>query len=163
MVCESDGQILFDFARPDSVILTNIGINEKVLENCSTERKEYWLKSISIIGSYHKCGTDELVHRALKNFGFEQLPFKRFDANMALYYCMLISFFLFESFKNDISHEVIPITSFATTFRRVLIDIAAKIVRTSHQIILKVTKDVMMNLRFDKLWAKCQNPPPILA
>jgi hypothetical protein len=99
MVCGSDGQILIDFARPDSVILTNIGINEKVLENCSSERKEYWLKSISIIESYHQCGADELVHRGLKDFGFEQLPFKKYNSNMALYYCMLISFFLFESFK----------------------------------------------------------------
>lgn len=162
LVSDSDGQMLFDFARPDNVILTNIGINEKVLENCTPEQKEYWLNLISIIDSYHQCGTDELAHRGLKDFGFEQLPFKNFNANMALYYCMLISFFLFESFKNDVSQDVIPITSYATTFRRVLVDIAAKIVRTSHKIILKVTKDVMKNIRFDLLWAKCQNSPPIV-
>ena len=163
MVSNSNGQMLIDFDRSENVILTNIGINEKVLENCSPDRKEYWLKSISIIVSYHQCGTDELTHRALKDFGFEQLPFKRFNANMALYYCMLISFILFVSFKHDISNEVIPITSYATSVRRKLIDIAAKITRTGHEVILKVTNYVMTNLRFDQLWFKCQNPPPIIA
>jgi len=31
-------QMLLDFARPDNVILTNIGINDKVLENCTPQR-----------------------------------------------------------------------------------------------------------------------------
>ena len=162
MVCDSDGQMIFDFARPDNVILTNIGINEKVLENCTPERKDYWLNLTSIIISYHQCGADELTHRGLKDFGFEQLPFKNFNSNMALYYCMLISFFLFETFKNDVSKDVIPITSYANTFRRLLVDIAAKIVCTSHKVILKISKDVMENLRFDHLWAYCKNPPPII-
>ncbi|MCP4752741.1 MAG: IS1380 family transposase, partial [Proteobacteria bacterium] len=56
-------QMLLDFERPDNVVLTNIGINEKVLENCSQERQEHWLDPETIIHSYHQCGTDELVHR----------------------------------------------------------------------------------------------------
>ena len=35
-------QMLLDFARPENVILTNIGINDDVLQHCSQERKEYW-------------------------------------------------------------------------------------------------------------------------
>jgi len=47
--------------------------------------------------------------KSLKDFGFEQLPFKRFAANSAFYYCMLIAFLLFESFKQDVSKDVIPV------------------------------------------------------
>jgi len=67
----NDGpQMLLDFARPD--IITNIGMNETALEYCTPERREYWLKATSIISSYHQCGADELAHRGLKDFAFEQ-------------------------------------------------------------------------------------------
>ena len=155
-------QMLLDFARPDNVILTNIGINDKVLENCTPQRRRYWLTPEAIINSYHQCGADELCHRGLKDFGFEQLPFKRFGPNSALYYCMLISFFLFETFKEDVTAEVIPITSYATSVRRKIVDIAAKIVKQGHTITLKLSESVRQTLKFDLLWAKCQNPPPIL-
>ena len=155
-------QMLLDFARPDNVILTNIGINDKVLENCSPQRRQYWLTPAAIINSYHQCGADELCHRGLKDFGFEQLPFKRFSPNSAFFYCMLISFFLFETFKQDVTAEVIPIASYATSFRRKIVDIAAKIVKKGHTITLKLSQSVRQSLKFDLLWANCQNPPPIL-
>ena len=81
--------------------------------------------------------------------------------NTAFFYCMLISFFLFETFKEDVLEEVLPVASYATTVRRKVVDFAAKIITTSRGIILKVTQAVMDNLRFDKLWEKCQNPIPI--
>jgi len=154
-------QMLLDFARPDNVILTNIGINDKVLENCTPQRRQYWLTPAAIINSYHQCGADELCHRGLKDFGFEQLPFKRFSPNSAFYYCMLISFFMFETFKQDVTAEVIPIVSYATSFRRKIVDIAAKIVKKGHTITLKLPQSVRQSLKFDLLWANCQNPPPI--
>jgi len=86
---------------------------------------------------------------------------KRFSANTAYYYFMLIAFFLFKTFQEDILKDVLPITCYATTVRRILIDIPAKIVKKSNQIILKVSKSVMENLRFDHLWRLCQNPPSI--
>jgi hypothetical protein len=155
-------QMLLEFARPENVILTNIGINDRVLEHGSQEQREHWLDAETIISSYHQCGGDELTHRGLKDFGFEQLPFKRFGANTAFYYCMLIAFFLFETFKEDVLQEVIPITSYAATVRRQVIDIAAKIVKTGHTLILKVSQAVMDRLQLTVLWQKCQNPPPML-
>ena len=154
-------QMLLDFARPDNVILTNIGINDKVLANCTPQRRQYWLTPEAIINSYHQCGADELSHRGLKDFGFEQLPFKRFGQNSAFYYCMLISFFLFETFKEDVTAELIPITSYATYVRRKIVDIAAKIVEKGRTITLKLSQSAMQALKFDLLWANCQNPPPI--
>ena len=108
-------------------------------------------------------GADELPHRGVKDFGFEQLPFKRFVANTAFYYCMVIAFFLFECFKRDVSRGVLPVTAYATTIRRRLVDIAAKIVHTSRGVVLKVTQATMEALRLDLLWQRCCDPPPILA
>ncbi len=154
-------QMLLDFERPDNVILTNIGINEKVLENCSQERREHWLDPETIIGSYHQCGTDELAHRGIKDFGFEKMPFKRFCQNTALYYCMLISFFLYECFKKDVTADVIPITAYATTFRRKIVDIAAKVIHSGGEITLKISQWAMESLNFALLWEKCQNSPTL--
>jgi len=158
-----DQQMLLDFARPDNIILTNIGINEKVLEHCTSEQKEYWLKAETLIESHHQNGNDELAHRGFKDFGFEQLPFKRFGANSAFYYCMVIAFFLFETFKEDTLAEVFPVTSYATTIRRNIVDFAAKIVKTGHQIILKIPQAIMDTFEIDNIWQKCQTPPPIIA
>ena len=55
-----------------------------------------------LIACYHERGSDELANRALKDFGHEQLPFKRFAPNAAWYYTMLVGHFLLESFKEDV-------------------------------------------------------------
>lgn len=154
-------QRLLDFARPDNVVLTNIGINKEALAGCSEALRKEITKTESIISSHHQRGADELPHRGIKDFGFEELPFKRFTANSAVYYCMVISFFLFETFKEDVLEEVIPIGSYATTVRRKALDFAAKIIKTGRGIILKVTKSVMEALKFEKLWERSNNPVPI--
>ncbi|MBN2737362.1 MAG: hypothetical protein JXR70_10315 [Spirochaetales bacterium] len=56
-----------------------------------------------------------LENRGLKDFGNEQLPFKRFASNAAFYYMMVISFFLFETFKYDIDCEQITLQWYAET------------------------------------------------
>jgi hypothetical protein len=150
-----------DFARPDNIIVTNIGVNLEVLKGCGAKMQEKIADVESIISSHHQRGADELPHRGLKDFGFEELPFKRFSPNTAFFYCMLISFFLFETFKEDVLEEVLPVVSYATTVRRKALDFAAKIVNTGREIILKVTQAVMEHLCFDKLWERCQNPIPI--
>ncbi len=157
------GQGLLEFARPDNIIITNLDEDAPVLAYGTQAERKHWLKPETIIESHHRRGADELPHRGLKDFGFEQLPFKRFAANSAFYYCMLIAFLLFESFKQDVLKEVIPVTSYATTVRRKLIDIAAKIVTTGHKIILKVSRTVMDTLQFATLWNRCNNPVPISA
>ena len=154
-------QRLLDFARPDNIILTNIGLNAKALAGCGEALREELTKTEAVISSHHQRGADELPHRGIKDFGFEELPFKRFAANSALYYCMVIAFFLFETFKEDVLAEVLPVSSYATTVRRRALDFAAKIIKTGRGVILKVTKTVMEALQFDRLWEKCNNPVPI--
>jgi Transposase DDE domain group 1 len=149
-------QGLLDFARPDNVIVTNIGVNSEALIHLDTVGRKKYSSAESIIHSHHQRGADELPHRGLKDFGFQELPFKRFLPNASVYYCMLISFFLFETFKEDILDEVLPIGSYASTVRRKLLDCTAKIVCIGREIILKVSKAVIDNLRFDELWLRCQ-------
>jgi len=159
---ENEGnQLLLEFARPDNVILTNIGVNDNVLRYCPKSQREYWLNIETIIGAHHSNGADELTHRGFKDFGFEQLPFKRFGPNTALYYCMVIAFFLFETFKEDALSDVISVTSYASTVRRKLVDFAAKIVKKSHQIIMKISLAIMETYQIQKIWKKCQIPVPI--
>lgn len=150
-----------DFARPDNIIITNLGMNPAVVKGCSVQMRKELTQAESIIRSHHLRGADELPHRGLKDFGFEELPFKRFSPNMAFFYCMLISFFLFETFKEDVLGEVLAVESYASTVRRKALDFAAKIVNTGREIILKVTRAVWEHLRFERLWERCQNPIPI--
>ena len=142
-------QGLLEFARPDNIIVTNLtsaDLNDECLIYC-----------------HHQRGADELPHRGLKEFGSEQLPFKRFGANQAFYYVMVIAFFLFETFKQDNLQDILPMTSYATTVRRQLIDIAAKIVRKGRAIILKVPRAVMERFPLTALWTRCQQAPPVPA
>ena len=154
-------QRVLDFARPDNIIISNLGVNPGVVRGCSAQMRRELTRVEAIIHSHHQRGADELPHRGLKDFGFEELPFKRFSPNMAFFYCMLISFFLFETFKEDVLEEILPVTSYATTVRRKVVDFAAKIITTSRGIVLKVTQAVMDRLRFDRLWERCQNPVSI--
>ncbi|MBM4449057.1 MAG: IS1380 family transposase [Chloroflexi bacterium] len=152
-------QRLLDYARPLSIFYTNLGMGQAIDERLAAAGREHYLEAEGIIAGYHGRGADELVHRGWKDFGFEELPFMRFAPNAALYYTMLVAFFLFECFKEDVCGEVIPVEAYATTLRRRLIDVAAKIVRHAGKIILKVAAAAMEQLQFAALWAKSSAPP----
>jgi len=162
-----DGQGVLEFARPDNVIVTNLGVVPAVLARCAPHVRAYWETPEAIIRSHHGRGAEELPHRGIKDFGFEALPFKRFSPNAAVYSCMVIGFFLFETFKEDVLApvlaETLPASSYATTVRRHAVDFAAKLVRTGGRLILKVTRTLMQSLHLDALWARCQTPVPIPA
>jgi len=121
--------------------------------------QHHLLLAHTILAEYHQRGADELANRALKNFGHEQLPFKRFAANTAWYYMMCVSHNLFEAFKEDVSAPVISVSVYADTFRRQLIDTAGKIVRHAGKLIMKVPRATFVRFQFDHLFAACQNAP----
>ena len=156
-----DQQRLLEFARPDNIIVTNLASGEPALEHMPEDLRQYWLNEKNVIYNHHQRGADELPHRGLKEFGSEQLPFKRFAANQAYYYMMLVSFFLFETFKEDNLKDILPITSYATTIRRTLIDFAAKVVRKGRTLILKVPEAIMNELKLQTLWMRCHSATPI--
>jgi hypothetical protein len=153
-----DNQMLFKFARPDTVIYTNLGMGEEIDERLCKAGMEKMLTAHRIIETHHGRGGDELVHRALKDFGSEQLPFKRFHQNAAFYYTMLIAFFLYEAFKEDVCTPIVSISSYATTLRRKILDVAGKIVSHAGKITLKVTMSTWENIAFNQLWIKSENP-----
>ncbi|PIX28592.1 MAG: IS1380 family transposase, partial [Caldiserica bacterium CG_4_8_14_3_um_filter_35_18] len=99
--------------------------------------------------------------RALKEFGTEELPFKRFLPNAAFSYSIVLSFFLYESFKRDVSNGIIDVKSYPTTFRRILIDFAGKLIHTGRRIILKVSQYIYERLNIPLLWERCNSPPVI--
>ena len=72
---------------------------------------------------------------------------------------MLVAFFLYECFKEDVCHPVVPVSCYATTLRRRIIDVAGKIVRHAGKIILKVTVATWNQLQIDRLWSKSAQPP----
>jgi hypothetical protein len=152
-------QRLLDYVRPLSIFYTNLGMGQAIDQRLAAVGQQHYLEAEGIIAGYHSRGADELVHRGLKDFGFEELPFLRFAPNAALYYTMLVAFFLFECFKEDVCREVIPVEAYATTVRRRLIDVAAKIVRHAGQIILKVAATAMEQLQFATLWSRSSAPP----
>jgi Transposase DDE domain group 1 len=157
-----EGQQLLEFERPDNIIVTNLDPTHDALKRMAPDLQKHWLKDETIIFHHHQRGADELPHRGLKEFGSEQLPFKRFAANRAYYYLMVVSFFLFETFKEDNLKDILPITSYATTIRRKLVDFAAKVVFTGRELILKVPAVVMERLDLATLWTRCQAASPIL-
>ena len=73
-----DRQRLLAFARPDQILYTNLGCGCAVDEQLRQAGLERWLQAEAILQGYQGRGADELVHRALKDFASQTLPFKRF-------------------------------------------------------------------------------------
>jgi hypothetical protein len=153
-------QRLLAFARPDNVIYTNLGRGEAIDTLLEAAGHGGAVEPSRIIELHHGRGADELVHRSLKEFASEMLPFKGFAPNSAFYYTMLVAHFLFESFKEAVTAPVIPVTVRPTRLRRTLIDFAAKLVRTGGTRILKVTAATMKRLDLHELWRRSGSPPP---
>ncbi len=147
--------------RHDTIIVTNLGQGQKIDEQLREAGAEDYLKADGIVACYHERGTDELSNRALKDFGHEQLPFKKFNPNAAWYYFMLIGHFIMECFKEDVASQIVPAGAYATTVRRKLIDIAGKIVFHSGKITLKISEYCFTNLKFRELFERCKFVPVI--
>lgn len=150
-----DGKFLLPFARPCTVTYTNIGRGEAIDEQLQKAGYDHLFQTENLLRAYHDRGNDELVFRGFKELQGERLPFKRFNANQAIYLLRVLTLFLFESFKADISHDVIPITSYANTFRRQFVDTAGKIVFHGGQLILKVSRRAWDMMQFSIIWERC--------
>jgi len=69
---------------------------------------------------------------------------------------------LFESFKEDVTEAVIPVSVYADTFRRRFIDTAGKLVRHAGKLVMKVNLVDFVRLKFDRLYEKCLTGLPQL-
>lgn len=156
-----DEQCVLEGIR-DTVIYTNFGNNDRM--DCELHMRGLGnlARTEDIVKIAHHNGEEELNHRSIKEFmGGEQLPFTNFGMNGAYYSLMVISHFLMESFRRDVADTVIPVRCYATRLRREIIDIAVKIVRTGHRIILKVTRAIWDTLDVATLWERCNCAPMI--
>ena len=81
--------------------------------------------------------------------------------NEAYYYFQVITHIMFESYKRDITSDIIAISSYPNTFRRKLIDFAVKIVSHGGIVKMRVREIMMRGLKLDELWERCQRPPVI--
>jgi hypothetical protein len=144
------------------ILYTNIGQSPALDERLRQAGCAAYLSAEKIIELAHSRGCRELNHRSFKEFiGSEHLPFKRFGMNGAYYYLMLIAHVLFESYKRDVCEEIIPVTSYPTTFRRKMIDFAVKIIKTGHETIVKVTRGIWDSLAIEVIWERCNYPEPL--
>ena len=135
-----------------------MGMGDAIDDQLRQAGEEHRIHAHSILGSYHRRGNDELANRALKNFGHEQLPFKKFNANAAWYYLMLLGNNLFEAFKEDVTAPVIPVTVYDDTFRSQFLDMAGKFIRHAGKLIMKVPKTTFERLQLDQLFTTCLEP-----
>jgi hypothetical protein len=159
---DGSGQRRFEFARPDSVIYTNLGLGGPVDRFFRAAGEAAWLKAGNIVAEYHHRGADELCHRGLKDFAAQELPFKNFAPNAAWYYTLLTAFFLFQAFQQDVCAKAVPVTAYPTRVRRTVLDIAAKIVNHAGQVILKIAQPVFEALDFRRLWQLANAPTTVV-
>jgi hypothetical protein len=159
---EEDGQYLLDIAQPDSIITTNIGMCKIADDRLLAAGGQKYFEAANIVELSHDRGADELIHRSLKELATkEQLPFKSFGMNQVYYYLLVISHFMFETYKQDITPDVIPVTVYPNTFRRKLIDFAVKITSRARYVVMNVTRTIFEIIQIDILWKRCKSPPII--
>ncbi len=161
--CDENQQYILDFAKPDNVIYTNIGLCKEADQRLMKAGGEHYFETETIIEKCHHRGADELIHRSLKELATkEQLPFKSFGMNKAYYFLLVITHFVFEAYKQDVTQDVIPITVYPNTFRRKMIDFAVKITLGARNVILNATKTIHETIKISELWVRCQSPPQIM-
>jgi len=159
---DENGQYVMDFGKPNSVIYTNIGLCKEADQRLRAAGGKHYFEAETIVQKSHERGADELIHRSIKELATkEQLPFKKFGMNRAYYFLLIITHFLFEAYKQDICSDIVPITVYPNTFRRKLIDFAAKITSGSRSITLNVTQTIYDTINIVELWKRCQSPPKI--
>jgi len=136
-MCDEVGRHYLPISRPCQVIYTNLGMGYGIDRLLTDSGYGHLCSLEAIIDLHHGRGDDELVFRTVKDFGGEVLPFRRFRPNAVYYYCMLISYFLFDCFKKDVCTDVVEPGAYPTTVRRQIIDIGAKIVKHAGYVIIR--------------------------
>lgn len=159
---DKNGQHLIDFGKPDNLIYTNIGCCKKADEKLKAAGGDHYFEAKTIIQKSHQRGSDELIHRSIKELATkEQLPFDRFEMNRTYYLLLVITHFIFEAYKQDVTLDIIPTTVYPNTFRRKLIYFAVKITTGARRITLNATRSTYETINFAEIWKRCQSPPQI--
>lgn len=162
MQTDENGQLLFDFARPDMFIYSNIGLDPLTKKLLISAGGRKYLHPKHIILADQQRGKSELNHRSRKQFaGKETFPFVKLGMNRSYYYFMLVTHVLYKAYKHDVTYDVAPVNCYPETFRRSLIDFAVKIVSTGGRILMKITRTAYEQLQIQTLWERSGNPVPL--
>lgn len=158
---ESNQRLLLGMER---IYYTNLGHSDVLTLRLKEAGYGHYLNADNIVRLAHQRGEAELVHRNIKEFGFQQMPLKHFTGNEAFFYIMVLAFDLYESYKWDVCRDlgVIAMSCRPNTFRRRLLDFAGKIVRHSRTCILKVNAEIRERLKLDRIWELCNRTPDVL-
>ena len=145
-----------------TVVYTNLGVGNAFDQQLREAGKEHWLHPCGIVELAHSRGESELANRGIKDFGGEKLPFRRFNANAAFYYLMLIALNVLLAFRHDVLREVpeeiLPAGAYPSTIRRVFIDIAGRIVTHSRQRCLRIFREMWDRLNLAGVWQRLSEP-----
>ena len=131
--------------------------NRTILTNLS----ETEVNDLKLIELDHSRGTDELTHRAAKDFASERMPSLSFEVNCIWYQLQIISYNLLQLYKQDVLQVNLRI--YTTTIRRKYLDIAGKITESARQTKLKVTRFVMETLNFTQIWKRAHEFKPLIS
>jgi hypothetical protein len=160
---DEHGQLLLSFASTDQFTYTNIGMDKELTQKLIAAGGADYLDTTKIIELSHSRGAGELTHRSHVEFlTKEQMPFEHFGMNRAYYYLSVISHLLYEAYKYDVVYDSVPVMCYPTTFRRQLIDFAAKVVSHGGCYILKVIQNIYNDLKLEAIWERIATPIPIL-
>jgi len=137
---------------------TNLCVNSIVTQQFEDAGCGYLGKTENIIMLAHNRGEDELIHRHIKDFAGEEMPFLKFEMNAEWFHLMIFSFNMHQGFKEDVFEKREDKQCYPTTFRRRFIDFAGRIVRHAHTTVLKVRKSVKESITLDSLWVAAAKP-----
>ena len=157
---DAGGQTQLSFARKRNTYVTNLGMGGGIQSDLQQVGKTDLGELDNLLRLAHGRGDGERTHRCFKEFGTEQLPMIRFEPNNAYFNIMVLAFNLYEAFKADILPEgVLSAECMPSTFRRKLIDVAGKVVKTGRCVYLKVTEQVYDRFHLDEIWTQVNSPP----
>ncbi len=145
----------------ERVYCTNLGVNEQITRQLTRIGKGDWMSEEGLLDLAHTRGQRELVHRDLKEFETDHLPFEPFEANHAFYGTMLVSHTLYCCFSEQITGEVVEPECSPDTFRRRFLDVAGKVVDSGREVILRINEAVHDQLSLDDIRERVNSPPVI--
>ena len=152
-----DRQRLLEF-RPDQILYTNLGCGSRVDEELRAAGLERWLEADNCWKATMG-GEPTSWCIGLKDFPPRPCPSSAIRPTPPFTTRCWWPFSCTSRSRQDVCDPVVPLSCYATTLRRRLLDVAGKIVRHAGQILLKVTTATWEQLQIRRLWEKSGNPP----
>lgn len=151
---EDKMQQMMSFGRLVNLVVTNL--EESDLNDFVQGDEKTWQDVL--IGLHHGRGTDELVHRAVKEFGGERMPFKNYEMNAVWYYLRVLSNNCHVCFDEGVVNAISNVRQYVSTTRRRLFRVAGQIVKRCGTLRLHINRQVGQAIRFQEILELCYKP-----